>query len=370
MKIAMIGQKGIPSRSGGIEVHVEEIAKRLVKKGCDVEVYCRKAHCLEKSRFFCGIRTIFTPYINSKSLEAISHSLVSVLIAILRRSDVIHFHALGPSTLAFLPRIFGIKVVCTVHGLDWKRDKWGRLSKKYLMYGECATAKLANRTITVSESLVDYYKEKYGKEIEYISNGIEVKECVPANIITEKFRLEENSFILYLGRLVPEKGVHYLIQAYKRVNTSKKLVIAGGSSHSNGYERELHEMAGGNPDIIFTGFILGEMLEEIMSNAYIYVLPSDVEGMPISLLEALSYGRCCLVSDIGENKAVVSSYGYTFKQGDTDDLAYKLQMLLDNEEMTNNNRNRIIEYIEGEFSWDNSAEQTYRLYKKLLEDIG
>jgi glycosyltransferase involved in cell wall biosynthesis len=370
MKIAMIGQKGIPSRSGGVEVHVEEIAKRLVQKGCEVDVYCRKGHCLEKGGCYQGVRTIFTPCLRSKSLEAITHSFISTLHAIFRRNDIIHYHALGPSILAFLPRLFGIRVVCTVHGLDWQRDKWGGLSKKVLKFGEYASAKFAHRTISVSEALVDYYRKKYNKEIEYIRNGVEIKKAPAPTQIKERCGLEEDSYLLYLGRLVPEKGVHYLIEAYGRTDTDKKLVIAGGSSHSDDYEKELHAMAEGNRNILFTGFVYGPILEELLRNALIYILPSDVEGMPISLLEAMSYGQCCLVSDIAENRAVVSGYGYTFKQGDPADLAAKLQMLLRQGEMVHKDRERIIEYVMENFCWDKSADRTLQLYGGLCRKHG
>lgn len=381
MKLAMIGQKGIPSRSGGIEIHVEEIARRLVKHGCEVDVYCREGYCLQKGSSYCGINTIFMPYLNSKSLEAITHSFFSVVHAIFNHNDIIHFHALGPSVMAFLPRLLGIKVVCTVHGLDWQRDKWGRLSKAFLKFGEFATARFANRTISVSKTLVEYYRIKYGKEIEFIGNGINIKDREPANLITKEFGLQENSYLLYLGRLVPEKGVHYLIESYKRLDTGKKLVIAGGSSHSCGYQKSLHQLASGNTNIIFTGFVQGQLLEELLSNACIYILPSDVEGMPISLLEAMSYGTVCLVSDIAENMEVVRDYGYTFKHGDVDDLAEKIQMLLNiapdkdgcgqpplhyNREIILNSTERIIEYINKNFDWDVASLCTYRIYEKLL----
>ena len=383
MKLAMIGQRGIPSRAGGVEIHVEEIAKRLVKYGCEVDVYCRKGYCLEAGSAYSGINTIFTPYINLKSLEALTHSFFSVVDAIFKHNDIIHFHALGPSVLAFLPRLMGIRVICTVHGLDWQRGKWGRLSKAFLKLGEYATARFANRTISVSRTLVEYYRKKYGKEIEFVGNGININGRQPADLMEKNYGLKENSYLLYLGRLVPEKGVHYLIEAYKRLDTGKKLVIAGGSSHSCRYEKNLHQLAEGNSNIIFTGFIKGMLLEELLCNACIYILPSDVEGMPISLLEAMSYGTLCLVSDIAENRDVVRDYGYTFRHGDVDDLTAKMQTLLDiipdkgrcgqpplqyNGEIIPNSRERIIEYINKNFDWDVTSLCTYRIYESLLEN--
>ncbi|MGI6123658.1 MAG: glycosyltransferase family 4 protein [Acetivibrionales bacterium] len=367
MKIAMIGQKGIPSRSGGIEIHVEEIAKRLVQKGCEVDVYCRKSYCDEKQKTLEGVNTIFTPYINTKRLDAITHSFTSLIHALFGHNDIIHFHALGPSTLAIIAKVLGKKVVCTVHGLDWKRSKWGGFSSRFLKFGEYATARFAHRTISVSESLVDYYREKYKKNVDYIKNGVEIKECVSPETIREKWGLESKAYFLYLGRLVPEKGIHYLIEAYKRLSTDKKLVIAGGSSHSDDYERELHLKAGDNEKIIFTGFVQGRILEELLSNAFVYVLPSDIEGMPISLLEAMSYGKLCLASDIEENRAVISRYGITFKHRDIDDLSKKMDMILNDEENLNISRSTIIEYIKNNFDWDDAADKTMKLYVELLK---
>lgn len=366
MKVAMIGQKGIPSRSGGIEVHVEEIAKRLVQRGCEVDVYCRESYCQKKGKTFQGITTIFTPCINSKRLDTITHSFLSLMHALFKGNDIIHFHALGPSTLAFIPKLLGKKVVCTVHGQDWKRSKWGRLSKLYLKFGEYATAHFSDRTISVSESLLDYYQKKYGKDIDYIRNGVEIRDRVPPALISEKWGLKENGYFLYLGRLVPEKGIHYLIEAYEHLKTDKKLVIAGGSSHSDAYEKELRTMARNNQDILFTGFVQGQPYEELMSSAFAYILPSDIEGMPLSLLEAMSYGRICLVSDIEENKAVISDYGYTFQAGNALDLTEKMQDLLQDEKRTNIKSEDIIQYVRINFDWDKASEETYELYGKCL----
>lgn len=339
----------------------------MVQKGCEVDVYCRKSYCDEKQKTLEGVNTIFTPYINTKRLDAITHSFTSLIHALFGHNDIIHFHALGPSTLAIIAKVLGKKVVCTVHGLDWKRSKWGGFSSRFLKFGEYATARFAHRTISVSESLVDYYREKYKKNVDYIKNGVEIKECVSPETIREKWGLESKAYFLYLGRLVPEKGIHYLIEAYKRLSTDKKLVIAGGSSHSDDYERELHLKAGDNEKIIFTGFVQGRILEELLSNAFVYVLPSDIEGMPISLLEAMSYGKLCLASDIEENRAVISRYGITFKHRDIDDLSKKMDMILNDEENLNISRSTIIEYIKNNFDWDDAADKTMKLYVELLK---
>jgi glycosyltransferase involved in cell wall biosynthesis len=368
MKIAMIGQKGIPSRAGGIEIHVEEIAKRLVYLGYEVEVYCRKGYCDKEfaDNKYQGITVKYTPYIKSKHLDSITHTFTSTIRALFSNCDIFHYHALGPSTMAFIPRIFGKKVVCTVHGLDWQRGKWGKFASTYLKFGEYATAKFSHRTINVSKNLVKYYREKYKLETSYIPNGVERADLVKPLLIREKYNLGKDDYILFLARLVPEKGIHYLIDAFNRIETEKKLVIAGGASHSEGYESELKQMAKENKNIIFTGFVRELELAELYSNAYFYVLPSDIEGLPISLLEAMSYGNCCLVSDIAENTDVIGSIGYSFKKSDVDDLEQKLNMLLENKSKVQKVRDLAAQYIINKYNWDRISINTKHIYMDIM----
>ncbi len=368
MKIAMIGQKGIPSRSGGIEIHVDEIAKRLVSLGCKVEVYSRKGYCDQEFEDgnYMGVRIKYTPFINSKHLDAITHTFTSTISALLSNCDIFHYHALGPSTLAFIPKIFGKKVVCTVHGLDWQRGKWGKFASAFLKFGEYATAKFSDKTISVSKSLIGYYRDKYNIEPTYIPNGVERPDLLRARIIKEKYDLEYNDYILFLARLVPEKGAHYLIDAYNRIKTGKKLVIAGGSSHSSYYELEIRKQAAGNKNIIFTGFVRDQELAELYSNAYFYVLPSDIEGLPISLLEAMSYGNCCLVSDIPENTNVIGTIGYSFEKSNVTDLYDKLNILLEDKEKVLKVKNLAGNYILNKYNWDRITVETKKLYNEVI----
>lgn len=369
MKIAMIGQKGIPSRSGGIEIHVDEISKRLVCLECQVEVYCRKDYCDQEFEAgnYEGVKLKYTPFLKSKHLDAITHTLTSTISALLSSCEIFHYHALGPSTLAFIPRLFGKKVVCTVHGLDWQRGKWGKFAAAFLKFGEYATAKFAHKTISVSRNLIGYYKEKYGMEPTYIPNGVERPDLLKARVIKEKYNLDSDEYILFLARLVPEKGVHYLINAFNNIKTEKKLVIAGGSSHSSDYELEIRKQAAGNKNIIFTGFVRDQELAELYSNAYFYVLPSDIEGLPISLLEAMSYGNCCLVSDIPENTNVIGTIGYSFSKSDVEDLIKKLAILLNDKDKVLRVRALAGNYILNKYNWDRIAVETKNLYKSVLK---
>ncbi len=365
----MIGQKGIPSRAGGIEVHVEELSKRLACSGYQVDVYCRRGYCdrtFEDNKYN-GINLKYTPYFKSKSLDAITHTFTATISALCSRCDIIHYHALGPSAFAFIPRLFGRKVVCTVHGLDWQRGKWGFFAQKFLKFGEYATAKFSHKTINVSKNLTIYYKEKYHLDTAYIPNGIERPDLLNPKIIKEKYGLDSGSYILFLARLVPEKGAHYLIDAFNNLYTVKKLVIAGGSSYSDEYVKKLKVRAAENENIIFTGFIKDEELAELYSNAYFYVLPSDVEGMPLSLLEAMSYGNCCLVSDIPENMEVIGSMGYSFIKSDVIDLTNKLSILIDDKNKVDKVRQFSSNYILNKYNWDKITAMTKQIYESLKD---
>lgn len=367
MKIAMIGQKGIPSRAGGIEIHVEEISKRLAKQGCDLEVYCRKGYCDAINSELDGVHIRYAPYIRTKHLDAITHTFFSTIKALVSGCDIFHYHALGPSTLSFIPRIFGKKVVCTVHGLDWQRGKWNGFASKYLKFGEYATARFSNVTINVSKNLVGYYKRKYDKDTVYIPNGVDIHQKTMPNVILNRYGLTKDSYILFLARLVPEKGAHYLVEAFKKLDTDKKLVIAGGSSHSDDYIRSLQEQLKDSERIIFTGFVKGEELAELYSNAYLYILPSDIEGLPISLLEAMSFGNCCLTSDIPENSNVLGEYGYLFKKGDVDDLRAMLNELLKEGQKVQQVRERVQDFVRSNYNWDEIADHTFSVYKDVLK---
>ncbi len=367
MKIAMIGQKGIPSRAGGIEVHVEEISKRLADKSCEIYAYCRKGYCeKEFKKKYNGINIKYTSFIKTKHLDAITHTLTATIHALFLNCDIFHYHALGPSTLSFIPRIFGKKVVCTVHGLDWQRSKWGGIASKVLKFGEYATAKFSHKTINVSKNLVQYYKAKYNIDTVYIPNGIDKPEMLEANIIKSKYGLKKDEYILFLARLVPEKGAHYLIEAYKSLKTSKKLVIAGGASHSNGYEKELHNIGKGNKNILFTGFVSGDELKELYSNSYFYVLPSDIEGLPISLLEAMSYGNCCLTSNIPENVLVINDMGYSFEKSNIYDLINKMNILLKEPDKVYKVKKDVKNYILSKYNWEDISNKTYGIYREIF----
>ncbi len=377
----MLGHKRIPSREGGIEIVVEELSKRLVNLGCSVTAYNRKGENVAGEQFgavkglreFEGIKIKTVPTPKSKQLNAFVYSALATLRAVFGRYDVIHFHAEGPAAMCFLPRLFHIPTVVTIHGLDWQRSKWGGFATKYLKYGEQNAAKYADEIIVLSRAVEQYFLDTYGRRTNYVPNGINPAVPVEAELITEKYDIGKDGYLLYLGRIVPEKGIHYLLEAYANAQTSLPLVIAGGSSHSHEYFDELKakaaeiEKQNGGKRIIFTDFVQGKELEELYSNAYVYILPSDLEGMPISLLEAMSYSNCCLTSDIPECTEVCGDNAVYFEKSNIAALTQQLDMLCESTELVAKLKAGAADYITQKYNWQSVAEETKKLYQGIVK---
>ena len=371
LRVAMLGHKRIPSREGGIEIVVSELASRMTSKGCEVTCYNRKGHHVsgasfdsEKLKSYNGVRLkeVFT--LDKKGLAAMTSSFFASVRAAFGKYDVVHFHAEGPCAMLWLPKLFGKRCVATIHGLDHQRAKWGRFASFYIKSGEKCAVRRADEIIVLSENVQNYFLSTYNRETKFIPNGVSKPQLIEAEEITQRFNLHKDEYILYLGRLVPEKGITYLIEAFKNTETDKKLVIAGGSSDTAEYEQQLRELAKDDSRILFTGFVQGRTLEELYSNAYIYVLPSDLEGMPLSLLEAMSFSNCCVTSDIPECAEVLGDYGVTFKKSDVSSLQNTLVKLVENAELVNDYKAKASEYITSRYNWDNVVEETLKLYKK------
>ena len=370
LRIAMLGHKRIPSREGGIEVVVEELSTRMAKAGEKVTCFNRAGHHVSGKEFetenvkeYKGVRIRTVLTLDKQGLAAMTASVTAAIAVAFGKYDVAHFHAEGPCAMMWLPKLFGKKCIATIHGLDHKCPKWGKFARAYIMFGEKMAAKLADEVIVLSKGVQEYFKETYGRDTVLIPNGVNAVEKREAELIKNQFALQKDAYILFLGRIVYGKGIEYLIKAYKQIDTEKKLVIAGGTSDSQDFMNELKEMAAGDERIIFTGFVQGQMLEELYSNAYIYTLPSDSEGMPLSLLEAMSYGNCCLVSDIAECADVVEEKGVTFRKSDVQDLKDKLQMLLDDANATQVYKKEAAEFILKKYNWDEVVDKTMELYR-------
>ena len=352
---------------------VEELATRLVRKGHEVDVYNRKGNNVldskiktKKIKEYKGvkIKTIFT--VNKKGLDALIYSFFATIIASFKKYDCIHYHAEGSCAMLWIPHILKKRIIVTIHGLDWKRAKWGGFATKYIKFGEKLAVKYADEIIVLSENMRKYFKDTYNRDTVFIPNGVNNPEIKDAQIITQKYGINKDDYILFLARIVPEKGLDYLIEAYNQIKTDKKLVIAGGASHTNSYYESIVQKCKGNPNIILTGFVQGEELQELYSNCFLYCLPSDVEGMPISLLEAMSYGRQCLVSNIKENIQVVDEYAYTFEKGNIADLTQKIKIILANPKEKNSKQ--ISNYILNKYNWNDVVEKTEKLYEIRKEE--
>ena len=372
MKIAMIGHKVVPSRRGGIENVLTTLCPMFVEMGHQVTCYNRSSDQVEneyvgtvKDNLYRGVRIKRAWTLNVRGFAAMIASFTAAIAASFCDYDVIHFHAEGPCAALWIPKLFGKKCVATVHGLDWQREKWGKgFASKYIKFGEKILAKYADEVIVLSQAAYDYFKETYNRETTIIHNGISRPERKDANIITHQFGLEKDGYISVVCRLTAEKGIHYLIDAYNQIQTDKKLVIAGDTSDTDDYVQMLKEKAAGNPNIIFTGFVSGDTLKEIYTNAYINALPSDLEGMSLCLLESLAYRNVLLCSDILENTSVAEDKAVYFQKGNIADLAEKLQLLCDDRKLVEKLREGVDEFILNKYNWQDVAKLTLELYKK------
>ena len=375
LKIAMIGHKRIPSREGGVEIVVEELSTRLTNLGHSVDAYNRSGQHVSGSEFnlvdydalkeYKGVKIIKIPTIERKGIAAFVYSMIASIYVGFKDYDLVHYHAEGPCAFIFIPSMFGIRTIATIHGLDWARSgKWGSLASSFIKFGEKMATMYADEIIVLSRHVQQYFKERYYRETTLIPNGVDRPEKRDASVIKDKWNLDKDSYVLALSRMTKEKKIDLLIDAYRDVNTDKKLVIAGGSSDTDAYVVELHEMAEEDDRVLFTGFVQGQELEELYSNAYVYVLPSELEGMPLSLLEAMSYGNCCLTSDITENTDVVRNHGYSFRTNDREDLTERLQKLIDDPEKVQRYKSEASDYICKKYNWDDVVDRTLKVYRK------
>lgn len=353
-----------------MEIVAEELSTRMTKLGHSVTCYNRSGHHVSGAEFdgkaqkeYKGVHLKSVLTVDKKGLAAVTSSIAAAFCSAFSRAEVVHIHAEGPAFMCWLPRLFGKRVVVTVHGLDWQREKWkSGFGAKYIRTGEKMAVRYAHEIIVLSRNVQKYFQDTYGRTVRYIPNGVTRPEPISPEEIT-KLGLKKDGYILFLGRLVPEKGIHYLVEAFRKIDTDKKLVIAGGSSDTRDYADRLRQLAAGDERIQFTGFVQGRLLEELYSNAYVYVLPSDVEGMPLSLLEAMSYGNCCLVSSIPECAEVVENKAVIFPQGNVDGLRQSLQALCDDPDRVAAYQATAGDYICGKYNWDDVTRKTLELYR-------
>lgn len=364
MKIAMIGHKDFPSRSGGIEVVVYELATRLAQQGHAVTVYNRGRRPDDNHGFCEGVEYYRTATTVRYGLNALFYSITATLHALSRGYDLIHYHALGPSVMLLLARLRGIPTVATVHGLDWQRSKWSAMAAAYLKLGEKIIARFADEVIVLSEPMQQYFLGTYHRSTNLVENAVVPVDPIEAAEISARYELHKNDYVLFVARFVPEKGLHHLIEAFLRCQTDKKLVVAG-TVPDDDYGRRIQQMAAGCGRIVFTGFVQGRILQELYSNCALFVLPSEVEGLSISLLEALSAGARCLTSDIPENTHVLRDFGRTFASGSAESLYHSLNAALQ-EPDENSRAEEQRRYIRENYCYDTVIAKTLAVYEKAL----
>ncbi len=366
LRIALIGARGVVGTYSGIETYYEEVGSRLVARGHQVTAYCRSyfTPSLAEHR---GIRIRRLPCLRSKHLETISHSALATLDALVRRFDIVQYHAIGSAPLSLLPRLMGNVSVVSVRGLDWKRAKWGAFARGVLRFGEWSSAHCPTATVVVSETLQQHYAQKHRRLPHFIPNAVIPGETRPVDRIG-RYGLEKDGFLLFVGRISPEKGVHTLLEALRPLAGGKQLVLAGGSSYSDGYVERVRATAW--EGVQFLGRVDRETMHELLSNCYAFVLPSTMEGLSVALLEALSYGTCIIATDIPENLEVIGEAGLTFPVGDVNSLRSALKRVLEDPELARDYRRKASERALSRPDWEEVTRRTEELYYELIRRPG
>jgi glycosyltransferase involved in cell wall biosynthesis len=362
VRVAFIGGRGLVSKYSGIESYYEQAGRELARLGHEVTVYCR-SYFTPPMDEHNGMRVRRLPTIRSKHLETLVHTFLSSLQAMFSDCDVVHYHALGPALFSFLPRLTGKKTVVTVQGLDWQRRKWGRVASQVLRWGEAAAVVLPNATMVVSQTLQQYYRRQYQRHTVYVPNGARIAPRHGVKRLLE-WELSPDNYVLYLGRFSPEKNCHLLVNAFESLPTTMKLVLAGGSSHSDSYADGLRRHQSDRIRIL--PWVSGDDLEELLSNAALFVLPSDLEGLSLALLDAMAAGVCVLTSDIPENNEVVNGHGFTFRRGDQLDLERMLDLLIRNPEVRRQAGVRGQQLIQEQYLWPGIARSIETVYYDAL----
>lgn len=362
----MVGQKGIPASFGGVERHVEELSTRLASLGHEVIVYSRFWYTKSRAKEYHGVNVITLPSIHTKHLDAISHTFLAIFSAIHARVDVIHFHGVGPALLSWIPRLLHprVKVVTTFHCVDRRHTKWGTLARLFLFLGEWCAITFAHETITVSRSLTRYCLERFHKVTRYIPNGISVHDYDFDDTVLEKFELVSGKYILAVARMIPHKGLHYLISAFQGLQLPYKLALVGDAyfPSDGSYVEHLKSLAAGNENIVFLGWQHGNELVNLYKGSALVVHPSESEGLPLVILESLSLGTPVLASDIAENCELVTEQQFLFRLNDVVDLRKKLSYLLQNTELVRESTALMQKRILNEYNWETIVPQVNALY--------
>lgn len=366
LRIAFLVVKNI-ARGGGIEKYTLELGSRLVQRGHEVTVFSM-GHYGAVTPEFGGMKVIPVPCIKHSALEKLTTSAAAALHLLSKggKFDVIHCHSVAAGAFAPLLRMRGYKCLLQMHGIEWQRNRWNSFGKNMLKFLERISLAGNHAYTAVSNIQCDFFREARDVDMRYIPTGAEIKPHHDSQEIL-KMGLQPQKYVLFASRLVQEKGAQYLIPAFRQLDTNFKLVVAGDAKGEEAYKEQLKNLAGDDPRIIFPGFVEGRALQELFSNAAIYVQPSEIEGLSIALLEAMSYGNCCLVSDIPENREAIGDAGFTFVNKNVDDLKDKLKMLLDSAEMRGSVSEKARERVRNEYNWDKIAVEFEDMYLQLVK---
>lgn len=360
MNIVVIGTRGIPNVMGGVETHCEHLFPRIARKGFDVTLVRRESYVSDALKEWEGVKLIDIPAPRKKKFEAIVHTFRAINVARKLKADVVHIHAIGPAILTPYARLLGMKVVFTHHGPDYDRDKWGRAAKMMLRFGEKMGCRYANHVIVISDVIKDLIARKHHRvdNVSLVYNGVPEPDFCDYDEYFQSLGIKKGEYILGMSRFVPEKNLHHLIDACSKIDMKGcKLVIAGDTDFEDDYSRELKRKAG-DAGVVLTGFVRGRKLHSLLTNCRLYCLPSSHEGLPIALLEAMSYNLPVVVSNIPANLEVGLPDDDYFPVGDVDALSLKLSAIL-------NAPLRRISYDMEKYDWDNIASQVADIYRTL-----
>lgn len=369
MKVVVLGTRGFPDVQGGVEKHCENLYPELVKRSCEVTVFTRAPYVNPAKNEYKGVKLVPLKCHRSKHLEAFTHTFKGVLAAKKLKPDILHIHAVGPSLFVPFAGILGLRTVMTHHGPDYARKKWNGFARAVLRWGERNGCKNAKAVICISEAIAKDVRRKFKRDVEVIPNGVMIPQETQGTEALERFGLAKGKYILAVARFVPEKGLHDLIEAFKVIQEQSpsewKLVIAGDADHEDKYSLDLKRKAAENPNIVLTGFLSGGPLQELYSHAALFVLPSYYEGLPIVLLEAMSYGLSCIVSDIPANKEVALAQERYFRPGDIKAIAFKIEQFI-NKPLSEEEKSRQLDFITQGYDWEKIAAETLAVYKQAI----
>lgn len=367
MKIALLGTRGIPASYSGFETCVEQLGQRLAARGHQVTVYCRSHHIKYTEPIYKGMHLVKLPTISNKYLDTLVHSLISSLHILPKRYDIALYFIAGNSPVTWIPRLVGTKTILNVDGLDWKREKWPTLAKKYIQFAEYLATKLPTAFLTDSEVVRAYYKDTYKVAPPNIPYGSDVP-IVPAGETLARYGLHPQQYVLFVGRLVPENCAHHLVEAFRRLDTSLKCVIVGDAPYAESYIADLKRKGVGDERIIFTGYVFGQGYHELGSNAALFVETSGVGGTHPALVEAMAFSNCVIVNDTPENLETIGDAGFSYagKQGAAA-LLPVLTKLVNDPVTIHAYQSKAKQRAETAYSWETVTDQYEAMFREMLK---